>query len=56
MEGSNWDPAQRVSSCRAAVTLMGFLYERAAVMVSKESVTHRIRPPSEMSSPARLCG
>src|SRR5918992_3344194 len=49
--GSNWEPAHFASSARAARTLMGFLYERAAVMVSNESVTVRIRPPSDSSGP-----
>ena len=34
ISGSNWPPAQSANSRRAAHTAIGFLYERAAVMVS----------------------
>jgi len=49
--GSNWLPAQRVSSVRAATGLIAFLYERTAVITSKASATETMRAPSEMSSP-----
>jgi hypothetical protein len=48
--GSNWLPAQRVNSVRAATGLIAFLYERAAVITSKESATDTMRAPSEISS------
>ena len=46
--GSNWVPAQRVNSLRASRGDMGLLYERAAVITSKESATATIRAPSEI--------
>ncbi|HTT91833.1 MAG TPA: hypothetical protein VMF65_19925 [Acidimicrobiales bacterium] len=54
--GSNWLPAQRVSSWRAAAGLRAFLYERTAVMTSKASATATIRAPREMASPDRPKG
>ena len=56
MAGSNWLPAQRVSSWRAATGLNAFLYERIAVMTSKASATATIRAPSEISSPDKPKG
>jgi hypothetical protein len=56
MAGSNWLPAQRVSSWRAATGLNAFLYERTAVMTSKASATATIRAPSEISSPDKPKG
>ncbi len=51
MAGSNWPPAQRVSSSRAATGLSAFLYERMAVITSNASATATMRAPSEMSCP-----
>ena len=50
--GSNWPPAHAASSRRAAGTLIGFLYERAAVITSNESVTLTILAACEISEPA----
>jgi hypothetical protein len=50
--GSKCAPAQSMSSLRAALALIGFLYERAAVMVSYESATATIRPASVICSAA----
>ena len=44
------------SSRRAAGTLIGFLYDRAAVITSKESATLTIRAAREISSPPESCG
>jgi hypothetical protein len=49
--GSNWLPAQRVNSVRAATGLIAFLYDRTAVITSKESATETMRAASEISSP-----
>ncbi len=46
--GSNWVPAQRVSSLRASRADMALLYERMAVMTSNESATATIRAPREI--------
>ena len=54
--GSNCSPAHAASSRRAAGTLIGFLYERAAVITSKESATLTIRAANEIWSPSRPCG
>ena len=54
--GSNCSPAHAASSRRAAGTLIGFLYERAAVITSKESATLTIRAANEICSPSRSCG
>ena len=43
--GSNWLPAHRASSSRAAAGVIALLYERAAVIVSKQSATATMRPP-----------
>jgi hypothetical protein len=51
MAGSNWPPAQRVSSWRAAPGLNAFLYDRMAVMTSNASATATMRAPREISSP-----
>jgi hypothetical protein len=48
MAGSNWVPAQRVSSLRASQGDIGLLYERAAVITSKESATATMRAPREI--------
>jgi hypothetical protein len=56
MTGSNWLPAQRVSSVRAATGLIAFLYERTEVITSKESATETMRAPSEISSPDKPKG
>jgi hypothetical protein len=56
ISGSNCPPAQSASSLLAAHTAMGFLYERAAVIVSYESATVTILPPSEMEPPASPFG
>ena len=45
--GSNWLPAQRVSSIRAASTGRGFLYDRAAVITSRASATATMRMPAD---------
>ena len=52
ISGSNCPPAQSASSRLAAHTAIGFLYERAAVMVSYASATETILPP-ERDGPGR---
>jgi hypothetical protein len=47
--GSSCVPATRISSCRAAPTLIGRLYGRGAVITSYTSATDTIRAASEMS-------
>ena len=49
---SNWLPAQRASSARAATGEIGSLYDRADVITSNASVTATIRPARLMSVPA----
>ena len=49
-------PAQSANSLRAASVVIAFLYDRTAVIVSKQSATATIRPPSEISSPERPAG
>jgi hypothetical protein len=54
--GSKWVPAQATSSARAASRFIGLLYERTAVIASKESATVTMREPSLMARPARPPG
>jgi hypothetical protein len=54
--GSNWVPAHRASSSRAAGTLAGFLYERDAVITSKASATATMRAPRVIDSSERPFG
>jgi hypothetical protein len=49
--GSNCVPLWRANSSRASVAFIGFLYDRTAVMTSKESATLTIRAANAMSSP-----
>ena len=52
MAASNWVPAHRASSARAATGEIGALYERADVITSNASVTATIRAAKLMSVPA----
>ena len=56
ISGSNWVPEQRVNSIRPSCAVIGFLYERAAVITSNTSATATSRPALEISWPTSPFG